>query len=234
MVAEEVMRRREVEVLDADGSVHRVAESVARAKVHMVNPPLMPSPQPFSAVLLAGGQSSRMGTDKAGLVIDGEPLWQRQLAKLHSAGAAEVFISGHLDGPYAGSGVEIIEDFMPLSGPLAGIATAFHRARHDWLLVLAVDLPDVSAGLLAQIAAEAIADGAGRVPAHGEWLQPLAAVFPRSCAPIVEECLASEHRSMRQFFRLAKEQGLMDARVLTDAEYAQFRNLNFPADLSGS
>jgi len=72
------------------------------------------------------------------------------------------------------------------------------------------------------------------VPAHGEWLQPLAAVFPRSCAPIVEECLASDHRSMRQFFRLAKEQGLMDARVLTDAEYAQFRNLNFPADLSGS
>jgi molybdopterin-guanine dinucleotide biosynthesis protein A len=123
---------------------------------------------------------------------------------------------------------------MPQAGPLAGVATAFRRTRHDWLLVLAVDLPDVSAELLAQLAAEAIADGAGRVPAHGEWLQPLAAIFPRSCAPLVEECLASEHRSMRRFFRLANKQGLASARVLTDAEYAQFRNLNTPADLSGS
>jgi molybdopterin-guanine dinucleotide biosynthesis protein A len=173
-----------------------------------------------------------MGTDKAGLVIDGEPLWRRQLAKLRAAGAAEVFISGRLDGPYAASGVEIIEDTMPQAGPLAGIATAFRRAHHDWLLVLAVDLPDVSTELLAQLVAEAMTDGAGRVPAHGEWLQPLAAVLPRSCAPIVEEYLASEQRSMRRFFRRANKQGLANTRVLTDAEYAQFRNLNTPADLA--
>jgi molybdopterin-guanine dinucleotide biosynthesis protein A len=209
-----------------------MAESVAREKVHMVNPPLMPLSQPFSAVLLAGGQSSRMGTDKAGLVIDGEPLWQRQLAKLRATGAAEVFISGRLDGPYADSGVEIIQDTVPLTGPLAGIAAAFRRARHDWLLVLAVDLPDVDAELLAQLVAEAMADGAGRVPARGEWLQPLAAVFPRGCAPIVEECVASEHRSMRRFFQLVNKQGLVNARMLTEAEYAQFRNLNTPADLA--
>jgi molybdopterin-guanine dinucleotide biosynthesis protein A len=209
-----------------------IEESIAQAKVHMVNPRSMPPSQPFSAVLLAGGQSSRMGVDKAGLVIDGEPLWQRQLAKLRATGAAEVFISGRIDGPYAGGGVEILEDTMPLAGPLAGIATAFRRIQYDWLLVLAVDLPDVSARLLAQLVAEAKVDGVGRVPAHGEWLQPLAAVFARACASIVEECLASEHRSMRRFFRLAGRQGLATARALSDAEYAQFRNLNTPADLA--
>src|SRR5260221_14708053 len=93
---------------------------------------------PFSAALLAGGQSSRMGTDKAEIELDGQPLWQRQLDKLRATDAVEVFISGRCTGPYAGSEFEIVEDRVADAGPLAGLEAALRHASHDWLLVLAV------------------------------------------------------------------------------------------------
>src|SRR5262245_21418784 len=75
------------------------------------------APVQFSAVLLAGGKSSRMGRDKAALVVDGVPLWQRQLATLRAAGAREVFVSGAARGPW--TGMECIHDEVKGAGPLA-------------------------------------------------------------------------------------------------------------------
>src|SRR5262245_60126217 len=98
----------------------------------------------FTAVLLAGGKSSRMGQDKAELMIDGEPLWRRQVAILQAAGANEILISGRLDGPYADSGLPIIEDAESEMGPIGGIATTIAMARHPLALVLAIDLPRMS------------------------------------------------------------------------------------------
>ncbi len=66
--------------------------------------------QPFDAVLLAGGKSSRMGTDKAGVLIQGVPLWRLQLATLRDLGPEEIFISGRDSGPYAEEGLEILKD----------------------------------------------------------------------------------------------------------------------------
>ena len=160
--------------------------------------------------------------------------WQRQLAKLHATGAAEVFISGRASGPYAASGVPIVEDATPDAGPLAGVEAALRHVRHDWLLVLAVDLPDVPAELLAQIVAEAIAADAGRVPSRADWLQPLAAVYPRTCLPLAEKCLAGENRSLRRFFRELRREKLADVRPVSETEQTLFRNLNTPADIAAA
>jgi molybdopterin-guanine dinucleotide biosynthesis protein A len=248
VVPEEIVSGRKVEVLDAQargriGHANLFAARRERAnEFPRVDAPArrdegkkmisQTSRPPFSAALLAGGQSSRMGTDKAAIEVDGQPLWQRQLDKLRAAGAAEVFISGRRAGPYAGSDCEIVEDRVADAGPLAGLEAALRHATHDWLLVLAVDLPDVPASLLASLVAEAIAADCGRVPAREDWLQPIAAVYPRRCLPLVEECLAGENRSLRRFFRLARKAGLADVHPLSAEEHALFRNLNSPADLA--
>lgn len=200
------------------------------ARSIVIRPP-MNSPQPFSAVLLAGGKSTRMGTDKAGLVIDGEPLWKRQLAKLRETGADEVFIAGRKDGPYAGARVPIVQDLTAGAGPLAGFQAAMRHAQHHWLLVLAVDLPDVPAGFLRNLMQEAMSAYIGLVPARGEWLQPTAAVYSRDCLPLIEECLAGENRSLRRFFRLAHKGGFAEIHKISEAEQAHFTNLNAPGDL---
>jgi hypothetical protein len=84
-----------------------------------------------------------MGFDKATLMIDGKPLWQRQLATLRATQPGELLISGRPDGPYSGEGVPIIVDDVPDAGPLGGLATLLRIAKHPLILVLAIDLPDM-------------------------------------------------------------------------------------------
>lgn len=186
---------------------------------------------PFSAVLLAGGQSNRMGRDKAGLLFAGEPLWQRQLATLRAAGADQLLISGPAHGPYADAGLPILADAAPGLGPLAGLAAALRHARCEWLLVLAIDLPDMRADFLAHLAERAAAQGRGLIPHDAAGLEPLAAVYPRACLPLAEEHLRTADRSMHGFIERAVSQNLVALHPLTSAQRPLFRNLNTPADL---
>lgn len=189
-------------------------------------------PPPFTAVLLAGGKSTRMGRDKAGVLIHGQPLWQRQLATLRALLPHELFISGKPDGPYASAGVEILADNFPGLGPLAGVEAALRRARHPLVLVLAVDLPAMTADFLSILVRHAAASATGCVPVDDRGFQPLAAVYPRTCLPLAESCLRETDRSMQRFVRLAVEGGLVGVRELRIGERPLFKNINQPGDLS--
>jgi molybdopterin-guanine dinucleotide biosynthesis protein A/rhodanese-related sulfurtransferase len=118
----------------------------------------------FSAAVLTGGRSSRMGTDKAALFAD------RVAAALRAAGASEV--------------LTIAEDDRPGNGPLGGIATALRRAAEDVVVVLACDLPDVHPdGILAVV--DALGDHDVALP-PGE---PLHAAWHRRALPVVEAAI---------------------------------------------
>ena len=105
-----------------------------------------------------------MGRDKSALPVNGEPLWQRQLAVLRATNPAELFISGKSDGPYADCGVEILADEIPGCGPLGGIATALRRCTGERLLVLAVDMPAMTAEFLRALLEESQRSGLGVIP----------------------------------------------------------------------
>lgn len=106
-------------------------------------------PRRCVGVLLAGGQSSRMGRDKALLDWYGQPLIERQLATLRAAGVDEVCVSGERPD-YHG-----IVDRTPLLGPLGGLASvAASMAGECDLLVIPLDMPRLSAALLARLRTE--------------------------------------------------------------------------------
>ena len=174
-----------------------------------------------------------MGRDKAGVLIGGQPLWQRQLATLRAVRPHELFISGKPDGPYAGAGVEILPDNFPGLGPLAGLEAALRRASHPLVLVLAIDLPAMTAAFLSSLIRQAAASATGCVPRADRWFEPLAAVYPRACLPLAEAGLRAADRSMQRFVRLAVEANLAGIRDLRPSERALFKNINQPADLSG-
>src|SRR5579862_376258 len=96
----------------------------------------------LSAVILAGGQSSRMGRDKARLEIGGWPLLARQIQLLRKVGVEEIFVSGRPDQDYAEFGCPVLSDRFAEAGPLAGIERALAEASLPWLLVVAVDMPN--------------------------------------------------------------------------------------------
>ena len=195
----------------------------------------MPPPLPqFSAVLLAGGKSSRMGRDKAGIVFEGRALWERQLATLRSLGPAEIFISGKPDGPYAGAGVEILTDLTPGCGPLSGLEAVLKRTTQPRALVLAIDLPAMTADFLTRLIAATPKEETGAVPWLDGWFEPLAAVYPRQCLELVRERLRSGDYAMQAFLRDAIARGLVIPFEVESADARLFRNVNRPADLEGS
>src|SRR5215469_9649562 len=95
----------------------------------------------FSAVLLAGGESRRMGTDKAKFLFRGKPLWQVQLETLRRLRPAEIFVSARTDPSWRPNDVQFIADIPPSCGPLSGLAACLDRVKTTHLLVLAVDMP---------------------------------------------------------------------------------------------
>jgi len=187
--------------------------------------------QSFDAVLLAGGKSSRMGADKAGVLIQGQPLWRRQLATLRALGPDEIFISGRDTGPYAGEGLEILKDLHVERGPLGGLEAALVRTKEPYLVVLAIDLPAMRADFLARLVELAIRHGRSAVPRNGESFEPLAAVYSGTICGLVVECLQSRDYSLQNFIRRAVDLDLALPYPLSSKEQPLFRNVNEPGDL---
>ena len=107
-----------------------------------------------------------MGRDKAAVLLDGQPLWERQIATLAAAHPLELFISGRTDGPYQNSRYEVIADLHSDRGPLGGIEAACWRMRTPLLCVLAVDLPGMTPDFLRRLLAIAGRDGRGSGRRH--------------------------------------------------------------------
>jgi len=188
----------------------------------------------FSAVLLAGGKSSRMGFDKAAAVDRGQVLWRRQVETLQAIQPHELFISGKAGGPYAGQGFEVIADLHPERGPLGGLEAAISRMRTPLLCVLAVDLPWMTAAFLAALLEVAAQNGRGVVPRNGEAFEPLAAVYPRAMLGLIAEQMEGPDYSMRRLIRRALDLDLVIPYPLAKEDRGLFGNVNSPADLTGS
>ena len=188
---------------------------------------------PFSALLLAGGRSTRMGRDKATLLIEGQPLWQRQLATLRATGASELFISGPADGPYAECGVTVIEDLTPGTGPLAALEAVLPRIANSHAVVLAIDLPAMRADFLTMLVKTALARDCSVVPEFGGRFEPLVAVYTPSLLPLVIECLHGTDHSMQNLLRKAAQSGRVIAHPLIIEDLPLFQNLNTPGDVIG-
>jgi molybdopterin-guanine dinucleotide biosynthesis protein A len=185
--------------------------------------------QPFSAVVLAGGRSSRMGSPKALVEVEGIPLWLRQAAVLQSLRPAELVISAGSEWEPGKGPWKVVVDRSPGRGPLGGIDAALATMTTDYLLVLAVDMPAMLPEYLRTLVG--LAGPKGVVPVDAGLYQGLAAVYPRSAGALVEEYLGGDDFSLQRFLRAAVAQGLMKAAPVSAAERPLFRNVNRPDDL---
>jgi len=191
--------------------------------------------QGVSAAILAGGRARRFGgADKASLPVGRARIIDRQLAVL-SAVSDDIRIVANDAERYAGLGVRVIPDAIAGAGPLGGVYTALldvERIGRDRLLVIACDLPFVTAALLERLVAEGRAGDQidAVVPRSAHGLEPLCALYTTRCAA------AAKERIDRGLLPVA---GLLDAvrtRVLERdalAEYdegALFENVNTPHD----
>ncbi len=177
-----------------------------------------------SAVILAGGASSRMGRDKSLIEIRGVPLIQRLIAQLRGR-FREVFINSDDPAPYHATGLTVIPDGQPGQGPLRGIAAALEAAKTETVFVVACDIPDINPRFVRRLLAEARkVDCAVPRRADGRW-EPLFSIWRRSALPAIREVLAEGERKIDAVFPRIR----VAAVDLVDG--AWLRNLNTPKDV---
>lgn len=184
----------------------------------------------FTAAVLAGGRSSRMGTDKALLRWEGQTLVQRQLSLLRTLGPTQVFISGKPAVNYEVADAPVVLDAVPEQGPLGGIEAVLSATAASHVLVLAVDMPGMTAAFLKRLLASC-RHGVGAVPRTLNGWEPLAAVYPRELLPLIRTRLTTRQLSLQGTVDAAASAGLVVPVGIDDADAALFRNLNEPRDL---
>jgi molybdopterin-guanine dinucleotide biosynthesis protein A len=190
----------------------------------------MPSVCLFSAVVIAGGKSKRMGRDKSRLPLDtGEMLGQRQLRVLNELQPQELFWSGPAREGMPGH-VRVVCDLVADAGPLAGVSACLDAMRSELLIVLAVDLPQMTSLYLAGMLARCSADR-GAVAKHGDFYEPLAAIYPKAMGEIATRHLRERRFALQDFVSEGIQRKLMRSLELEPNDEFLFKNLNSPEDL---
>ena len=191
-----------------------------------------------SAFILSGGASSRMGKAKGLLEFGGQLLILR-IARMLEPLVSAVTAVGSAER-YAGLGLHVIEDQQfgsseegsRTAGPLAGIASALTATRTDWNLILACDLPYLTAEWVDWLLARATVSTQQIIMPHtAGGLEPLAAVYRRECA---EPIIAALYRGVRKVTDATEQFGIefvteRDWRHI-DPDGRVLRNMNAPED----
>ncbi len=184
----------------------------------------------FAAVILAGGESRRMGRDKAWLQADGRSLISRALSVVRDTGIEELFISGRPGTDYSALQCPVLFDLEIDCGPLSGIERALEEASAPLILVLAVDMPHMTAGFLRKLLAHC-QPLTGVIPKlRGEY-EPLAAVYPKRCQFIARDFLRKGQRAVRDFANACLREHAVRVLPVANADAHCFDNWNTPSDV---
>lgn len=196
----------------------------------------MSEDKPFSALLLAGGRSVRMGQDKALMDLRGSPLWQVQARKLQALQPAHLFIScrqeqGLHEAPLPNLKAEWLFDPPGQgSGPMLPILQALRQSAMP-LLVLAVDMPDMTPAFLAELLAQRPETAFFFQTSHG--IEPLAGFYTPALLPLLEAAAAVFRFSLRRLIEDAVHQELAIVLPLSPADEGLFHNANTPGEWRG-
>jgi molybdopterin-guanine dinucleotide biosynthesis protein A len=186
----------------------------------------------ISAVLLAGGESRRIGKDKATLQFRGKPLWQIQLELLRKLEPAEIFVSARTDPAWRRAGVQFVADDPPSRGPLSGLAAALAQMRTKHLIALAIDMPLIAEKYLTFLCNQ-IEAGRGVIAKIDDHFEPLAAIYPHEALANIQSALSGTDFSLQTVAgQLAEAGKLRVISITSQDERKLFLNLNELSDLA--
>ncbi|MBR1471241.1 MAG: molybdopterin-guanine dinucleotide biosynthesis protein B [Lachnospiraceae bacterium] len=138
----------------------------------------------YSAVILAGGKSTRMGQDKALLKLNNERFIDRLAREFSDCG--EVLLSAAHAGDYADAGLRVVADEHQGIGPIEGIRQALLHAREEYVFVCAADMPFVRREMADYLAEFISSDHDVYVVRDEKRLHPLCAIYHKSVLPVIE------------------------------------------------
>jgi molybdenum cofactor guanylyltransferase len=184
----------------------------------------------ITGIIMAGGQSTRMGKDKALLQIDGITLLERA-TEICKPVSSEILISSN-NSEYEKFGFQIIPDEIKNCGPLGGIYSCLKKSDTDWNFILSVDAVFVETEFVRFLISNTWEYDAV-VPVHENSKEPLIALYHKRCIPIIETSINSGDFKMLHLLEK------INVKEINSKEWLQkyprlFLNLNRPEDLNFS
>jgi molybdopterin-guanine dinucleotide biosynthesis protein A len=189
--------------------------------------------QGVSGVILAGGASRRMGRDKALLRLAGQPLIAVIAERLRRV-ADEVIIAADDTARYAPFADRCVPDVYPGVGTLGGIHAGLRAAAHQLAVIVACDMPFLNPDVLSWfVEAAGGAHGGGDadlvVLKHDKGVEPLHAVYRKSCLPAIEATIGGRERCAFAFYDQIRVRYVHPAEIVAlDPALSFLRNVNNP------
>ena len=184
----------------------------------------MVNPLQSTGAVLIGGAARRLGGVAKGLIrIHGDPIVQHQINRLHPR-CNQLFLVGQTKHDYTRFGVPIVDDVIPRRGSPGGVHAALYHARTPWVVILACDMPNVTADMIADLQKERQKADVIMYRCAGR-IQPLCSMWRTDLEPLLAARLQDTGCNFEQLLDGVDVQYLEHARSLA------FTNLNTPSDL---
>lgn len=186
---------------------------------------------PITVAIIAGGKSSRMGTDKAFVKVLGRPLIEDLIENLSGLGQETILITNQPDG-YHYLGLPLFSDVLPDKGALGGLYTALYHSTQPRTLCVACDMPFINRPLLEHLLALST-EGDVIVPRLNGEAEPFRAVYAReACLGPIRASLDSNRMRIISFFPQVHVRWVEQTEVEQfDPKHLSFFNVNTPEDL---
>ena len=182
-------------------------------------------------MILAGGQSRRLGMDKSLLELDGQSLLARTVEKL-TALSDDIIIVTNSPENYEHLALEarFVHDEQPGAGALMGVYSGLKAATHDSALIVACDMPFLNVPMLRYMLTK-IPSYDVVVPRLGDFLEPLHAIYSKRCLPFMAALLAQGRKQIIAFFGDVDVHYVEEPIIARfDPLHQSFLNVNFPDD----
>lgn len=185
----------------------------------------------MTGVILAGGKSTRMGTDKAFMHIGQVTMIKKIASELGKVFSRILIVSNNPNPFKKHLGLPVVEDLRLGCGPLGGIHAGLFHAATPYVFITACDMPFIDARLI-RILAGACTGYDAVVPKIGEYLEPLFAVYGKSCLSTLEKALDSGYYKVVEFIAFLHVNYIDEARLKCVSNLKRvFMNINTPRDL---
>ncbi|MBN1627246.1 MAG: molybdenum cofactor guanylyltransferase [Deltaproteobacteria bacterium] len=184
-----------------------------------------------TGVILAGGKSSRFGTNKAFADVNGRQLIRRVIDIMGSV-FEELIIITNDPGEYSSLGLPMYEDLIKGLGPLGGIYTGLEEMPERHGFFVACDMPFLNEDLIRHIT-EKISDDLDAVVPKIDWkMEPLHSLYSKTCLPAIKELIDSGECMINRFFQSIRAKFINEDEIRRhDPLMMSFYNINRPGEL---
>lgn len=185
----------------------------------------------YTLAIIAGGKSSRMGTNKAFITFDGQTLIERIIERTQDLGQQTTMLITNTPDEYTHLNVPMFADVIPDSGSLGGIYSALYHSKTTHTIVIACDMPFVSADVLRLM--QTHADNADVVvPTVEGYPQGLHAIYSKNCLEPIRAKIESKRLKVIGFYEQVRVTYLDETALETvNSDGLAFMNVNTPEEL---